>query len=270
MVQAKIITVALAACFFESVYAGACKPRSSLSTEGQPISSTVASGASSIATETSTMAETFTTAETSTLAITTTSQFLEPSSTTSDSSTTTTAAPADPVCGQHGTCSPASDGCRSRIASNSALYLGECQDICRADANCKSIIYDTQNGNCFLNANIAQDSGFYQQSSPRVEWYDNACDIEKREPDPICGAYGECNQSKCQPMAVSGFYTAETCQQSCASDPNCGSFIFFPSFQGCYTLEKSLFKSGFYEKQTSIGLWFDRACNVQVAEPVKL
>ncbi|KAL6912421.1 hypothetical protein FSST1_010181 [Fusarium sambucinum] len=264
MVRAKIIAAALAAYLVESANAGACKPRSSMSTESQSILSTVSSAATSIATEASTITDTSTTDETS-IAITTTSQFAEPSSTTSEASTTSAAAPADPVCGQHGTCSPSSDGCRSRIASNSALYLGECQDRCHADANCKSILYDNVNGNCFLNSNIAQDSGFYQVSSPQFEWYDNTCNIEKREPDPVCGAYGDCNQSKYQPMAQSGFYTAATCGQLCASDPSCGSFAYFPSFQGCYFLDKSLFKSGFYEKQTSIGMWFDRDC--QVSDP---
>jgi len=267
MVGVKIIAVALAACLVEGANANACKPRSSLSTDSH-ILSTVSSAASSIATETSAIVDTSTTAETSTVAITTTSQSLEPSSTMSEVSTTTAAAPANNVCGQHGTCSPGSSGCRSRSAGGDTLYLGECQDICRADPNCKSILYNNKEGNCFLNTNIAQDSGFYTISSTMFEWWDNACDIEKREPDPICGAHGDCNQSKCFPMAVSGFYTAETCQQSCASDPNCGSFAYFPSFEGCYTLEKSLFKSGFYEQPTSEGLWFDRACQVQ--DPAKV
>ncbi|GKU07681.1 unnamed protein product [Fusarium langsethiae] len=267
MVQAKIIAAALAACLVDSANANACKPRSSLSTESQTILSTVSSAAPSIATETSTMTETFTTAETSTPAVTTTSQFLELSSTTSDLSTTTSAVPVNLVCGQHGTCSPGSnDGCRSRIAGGSVLYLGECQDLCRADPDCKSILYNNQGGQCFLNLKIAQDSGFYSISDPNFVWYDNACDIEKREPDPICGASGECNDSICLPMAQSGFYTAKTCGDLCDTDPYCGSFIFFPFSESCYFLEKSLFKSGFYERETSQGLWFDRACNVQATD----
>ncbi|CAG7554602.1 unnamed protein product [Fusarium equiseti] len=268
MVRAKIFAAALATCLVQGANASACKPRSSLSTESQ-ILSTVSSVASSIATETSTIVDTSTTAETSTFAITTTSQPLRPSSTMSEASTTTTAAaPVNNVCGQHGTCSPGSSGCRSRSAGGSALYLGECQDMCRADPNCKSILYNNKEGQCFLNTNIAQDSGFYTISSTMFEWWDNACDIEKRQPDPICGAHGDCNQSKCFPMAVSGFHTAETCQQSCASDLNCESFVYFPSSEGCYTLERSLFKSGFYEQPTSDGLWFDRAC--QVHDPAKV
>ncbi|KAH6964780.1 hypothetical protein EDB82DRAFT_450774, partial [Fusarium venenatum] len=265
MVQAKIIAAALAACLVESANAGACKPRSSLSTESQSILSTVSSAASSIATETSTIADTSTIAETSTIALTTTSQIPESSSTTSEASTTTAAAPVDPVCGKHGTCNPNGiNGCGSRSARGQGYYLGECQDLCRADPDCKAILYNTQGGQCFLSFNTAQDSEFYEVSDPTIVWYDDVCDIEKREPDPICSAYGDCNQSLCQLMAVSGSYTAETCQRSCASDPNCESFVYFPAFEGCYTLEKSLFKSGFFQKQTSGGLWFDRACNVQV------
>ncbi|KAK6697824.1 hypothetical protein SNK05_010674 [Fusarium graminearum] len=257
MVRAKILATVLAACLVNSVNAGACKPRSSFVTESQPTLSTISSATLSIATETSIIAETYTSTETSILAVTTTSQFPELSSTTAS------AAPVAPVCGQYGTCSPSSDGCRSRIAGSSPLYLGECQDLCRADANCKSIIYNTRQGDCFLISNVAQDAGFYQDSSTESVWYDNSCEIEKREPDPICGAYGDCNQSKCNPVAQQGSFTAMGCQQACSADENCGSFAFFPTFNGCYFLSKSLFKSGFYTKETSLGWWFDRVCVIQ-------
>ncbi|KAM0295298.1 hypothetical protein ACHAPM_010824 [Fusarium culmorum] len=263
MVRAKIFATVLAACLVNRVNAGACKPRSSLVTESQSTLSTISSATLSIVTETSIIAETYTSSETSILVVTTTSQFPELSSTTSDSTTTTSAAPVAPVCGQYGTCSPSSDGCRSRIAGSSPLYLGECQDLCRADANCKSIIYNTRQGDCFLISNVAQDAGFYQDSSTESVWYDNSCEIEKREPDPICGAYGDCNESKCYPIPQQGSFTAMGCQQACSADENCGSFAFFPTFNGCYFLSKSLFKSGFYTKETSLGWWFDRVCVIQ-------
>ncbi|EKJ79819.1 hypothetical protein FPSE_00002, partial [Fusarium pseudograminearum CS3096] len=256
----------LAACLVNNVNAGACKPRSSLVAENQSTLSTISSATLSIATETSAIAGTYTASEKSTPAVTTSSQFPELSSTTSDSTTTASAAPVAPICGQYGTCSPLSDGCRVRIAGSSPLYLGECQDLCRADANCKSIMYNTRQGDCFLNSNVSQDSEFYHDSSPQSVWYDNSCDIENREPDPICGAYGDCNESKCNPVPQQGSFTAMSCQQACTTDDNCGSFAFFPTFNGCYFLSESLFKSWFYTKDTSLGWWFDRVCIIEEAD----
>ncbi|KAF9774374.1 hypothetical protein IL306_007639 [Fusarium sp. DS 682] len=260
MVQAKIIVAALAASLIDSVNAGACKPKPSVSTESQLGSSTVSSAGP---TETSTLAETSTTAETSTIAVTTSSQFLETTTTTSDTTTTSSEAPVESVCGQHGTCSPGSDGCRSRNAGNDIFYLGECQDLCRSDNNCKSILYNSDTGNCFLNANVAQDSGFYEISAQQFVWYDNACDIDKPEPDPICGVRGDCNGSKCLPMSQEGSFTTKSCQEACAAREQCASFAFFPGFNGCYFLSKSLFKSGFYEQSSAQGYWYDRACSIE-------
>ncbi|KAM0550324.1 hypothetical protein ACHAPJ_008995 [Fusarium lateritium] len=262
MVQAKIIVAALSACLIDIANAGACKPRSSLSIESQQTSSTVSSAAP---TETSTIAETSTTveAETSTVAVTTTSQFLETTSTTSASTTTSSVAQKESVCGQHGTCNPSSDGCRSRYGGNQVFYLGECQDLCRSDDNCKSILYNSQYGQCFLNQNIAQDSGFYEISAQEFVWYDNACDIEKPEPDPICGVRGDCNQSRCNPTPQQGSFTTKSCQDACAASENCGSFVFFPGFNGCFFLAESLFKSGFYENDSAEGYWYDRACSIE-------
>ncbi|KAF4342840.1 hypothetical protein FBEOM_3249 [Fusarium beomiforme] len=260
MVRAKIVVAALAACLIDSVNAGACKPKPSVSTESQPSSSIVSSTG---ATETSTMAETSTSAETSTIAVTTTSQSIETISTTSDTATTSSAVRVVSVCGLHGTCSPASDGCRSRSAGNEIFYLGECQDLCLSDNHCKSILYNSDVGGCFLNTNIAQDSGFYEVPAPQFVWYDNGCDIEKREPDPICGVRGDCNQSRCEPMGLPGSYTTKSCQEACAADEQCGSIMFAPAFNGCYFLPKSVYKSGFYEQSSAEAYWYDLACSIE-------
>ncbi|KAJ4128084.1 hypothetical protein NW768_008368 [Fusarium equiseti] len=275
MVQIKVFVAGLAAGSVHNVHAGACKPKPDVSAEALtsagversslPIE-TAHTAESSSGTKPSGLFGSSSTEIVSSIAATTTS--LE--TTTTAVVTTTTAsstAPSEPACGVHGTCSPASPGCQYIATSSTRdrLYLGECEDLCKAYADCKSIHYNTRVGNCYLMPQIAQDSGFYASEDTEMVWYDNSCEIDKRDPDPICGGVGECDAYVCS-LEPHGQSTLKECHEGCLASDECESFTYVATYNGCFFNKKSLFKAGFYAEEGYNGEWYDNACIIEISE----
>lgn len=171
--------------------------------------------------------------------------------------TSTSVGPSEPTCGALGSCF--SPGCRSIMTTGNDVYLGERQDLCKAHIKCELIVYNAQTGQCFLMENIGQGSGWYVGPSNSLVWYDNSCEIEKREPDSICGKWGFCPD--CEAVHQRGGHTRTTCHAACLASDECESFTIETTINGCFFNKKSLLKSGFLPGEEG-RLWFDNACDV--------
>ncbi|KAH7185039.1 uncharacterized protein B0J16DRAFT_398677 [Fusarium flagelliforme] len=284
MVQIKVFVAALAAGFVQNALAGACKPKSytssaALSTNGIEVSYSVVettntaesysetqlssifeSSTDEVTTSVATSSETqpTTTIEVSSSMVESTNS-LELSSTeimttsmaasTMTLDTTTTALEITTTSTSAGPSEPTWHG----------VYLGECQDLCKAHINCELIVYNPQIGQCFLMEHIRQGSGWYHGPSNSLVRYDNSCEIEKREPDPICEKWGFCPD--CEAVHQRGGYTRMTCHAACLASDECESFTTETTISGCFFNKKWLFKSGFFPGEEG-RLWFDNACDV--------